>query len=234
MKNSITLIALMMSFTFATAQTKTITLQTAGKQINSINASNAFKVDVRQGTVSSAVMTVSDQFADDVVFSLDTDGELKIGMKRGVSINGNQTLQVEVVCPTFNDIDVSSAAVVEINSAFSIAKLEIDASSAARVICNANVTVKGECSIDASSAAKVEMKGSANHLDADASSAAKILCADFVAQTANAEASSAATIEVKATKTLNAEASSGAEIQYDCPQNGVKINTGISSSIKKM
>lgn len=72
--------------------------------------------------------------------------------------------------------------------------------------------------MEASSASKITLKGSAAKCTADLSSASKLSAGDFVAAECSVNTSSAAKAVVNCTERLHADASSGSSIRYsgDC------------------
>lgn len=253
MKNIFTLVLLTLSIAVATAQTKTITLSTSGRTIRGIDASSAFKVDVRQGSSSSAVVTVPQRIASNVILTIDSDGVVKVGLEGNNRLERGEELRLALVCPTLEEIDLSSAASVNVTSNFNQRKLSVEASSASRVGGTGIFTLSGETSVDCSSAAKVELNinskssieaeassastislnGSAEMLNADASSASTIRTSDLTVKKANAQASSSAKVYVKATETLYASTSAAGSVVYECPESGVTIKKGSGSSVKR-
>ena len=88
-------------------------------------------------------------------------------------------------------------------------------------LSNADVTVTvpaNGSSVEASSASKITLKGSAAKCTADLSSASKLSAGDFVAAECSVNTSSAAKAVVNCTERLHADASSGSSIRYsgDC------------------
>ena len=105
----------------------------------------------------------------------------------------------------------------------------VEASSGADVTISA---LSPELNLKASSGSTINASGQVKHLDADASSAASIKAFNLNAVTAEAEASSGASIKVNCSKSLEAEASSAADIRYkgEC---SVERSTSSGGSIKK-
>ena len=105
-------------------------------------------------------------------------------------------------------------------------------------VSNADVTVTVPANgriraLDASSASKITLKGSADKCSIDMSSAAKLSAAEFTVADCSVDTSSAAKATVNCTDKLRAEASSGSSIRYtgDC-QTSISKSSGGSVSRK--
>lgn len=234
-------------------ETKTIKLNTNGQHIKAIDASSAFVVNIQKGSASSAVATVSSRFANDVILELKADGELKVGMHGNVNKKGSEILEVSVVCPTIEGIDCSSAAQVNVNSDFTVNNLSVNASSASSVDGSGKFTVNNGCTIEASSAATIQLdmnvegnvdaecssaarisiSGRTSKLDVEASSAATVNCLGLIAKQVTVDGSGAATVRVYAQEKLNGEVSGAASLIYDSPEGGTFIKKDASASAKK-
>ena len=82
--------------------------------------------------------------------------------------------------------------------------------------------------MEASSASKITLKGSAAKCTADLSSASKLSAGEFVVAECSVNTSSAAKAVVNCTERLHADASSGSSIRYsgDCRTSSNKSSGG--------
>ncbi len=126
-------------------------------------------------------------------------------------------------------IEASSAG--SVSGSFRIKECGIvETSSAADINISA---LSPELNLKASSGSTINVSGQVKHLDVDASSAANIKAYNLNAVTAEAEASSGASVKLNCSKSLEAEASSAADIRYtgDCT---VERRASSGGSVKKV
>ena len=162
----------------------------------------------------------------------------------GASIN----IHPELTCPNVS-MEVSSGGSVNC-ARINCDKLLIEASSAGSVSGSFRIKECGivetssaadinisalspELNLKASSGSTINVSGQVKHLDADASSAANIKAYNLNAVTAEAEASSGASVKLNCSKSLEAEASSAADIRYtgDC---SVERRASSGGSVKRV
>lgn len=162
----------------------------------------------------------------------------------GASIN----IHPELTCPNVS-MEVSSGGSVNC-ARINCDKLLIEASSAGSVSGSFRIKECGivetssaadinisalapELNLKASSGSTINVSGQVKHLDADASSAASIKAYNLNAVTAEAEASSGASVKLNCSKSLEAEASSAADIRYtgDCT---VERRASSGGSVKRV
>ena len=162
----------------------------------------------------------------------------------GASIN----IHPELTCPNVS-MEVASGGSVNC-ARINCDKLLIEASSAGSVSGSFRIKECGivetssaadinisalapELNLKASSGSTINVSGQVKHLDVDASSAASIKAYNLNAVTAEAEASSGASIKLNCSKSLEAEASSAADIRYtgDC---SVERRASSGGSVKKV
>lgn len=162
----------------------------------------------------------------------------------GASIN----IHPELTCPNVS-MEVSSGGSVNC-ARINCDKLLIEASSAGSVSGSFRIKECGivetssaadinisalspELNLKASSGSTISVSGQVKHLDVDASSAANIKAYNLNAVTAEAEASSGASVKLNCSKSLEAEASSAADIRYtgDCT---VERRASSGGSVKRV
>lgn len=162
----------------------------------------------------------------------------------GASIN----IHPELTCPNVS-MEVSSGGSVNC-ARINCDRLLIEASSAGSVSGSFRIKECGivetssaadinisalspELNLKASSGSTINVSGQVKHLDVDASSAANIKAYNLNAVTAEAEASSGASVKLNCSKSLEAEASSAADIRYtgDCT---VERRASSGGSVKKV
>lgn len=162
----------------------------------------------------------------------------------GASIN----IHSELTCPNVS-MEVSSGGSVNC-ARINCDKLLIEASSAGSVSGSFRIKECGivetssaadinisalspELNLKASSGSTINVSGQVKHLDVDASSAANIKAYNLNAVTAEAEASSGASVKLNCSKSLEAKASSAADIRYtgDCT---VERRASSGGSVKKV
>ncbi len=179
------------------------------KNFDEVHIAAGIFAEVREGSSYSVrILSENDEFEDLVVEQ--SGDKLEIYFKSGFWDGERPKTKALITAPAIKVVEASSAAVVHLYG-FNNSSINFDLSSAARVYAEG---VYRTLSVDASSAAQANFKGSCNNLEASASSSAAVKAFELESNRAEADASSAASIEVNAVNTLNAEASSAGSIQY--------------------
>ncbi|MEG0162539.1 MAG: DUF2807 domain-containing protein [Mucinivorans sp.] len=88
-------LSLFMVSCMAAGPAKTIT-RFEGMPITALDASSAFEVTISQGSTSSAKVTIPENYVDRLVFELENDGTLRVGMRQGLSRNKGEKLKLDV------------------------------------------------------------------------------------------------------------------------------------------
>lgn len=213
--------------TTAFAQSTETRLQ--GAVFDEIEASSAVDVTLVPDTRTYVEVTGTAEELRHTHTKLDGN-TLEIYVRTGTIGNNlrNYSATVVVHYSTLNAIEASSAATVKSTQTIKAARLELEASSAAKIDIDAET---GHLSAEASSAAKIAVSGTTDRLEAEASSAADIRLYELTAKTANAEASSGASVEVNVSERLVAEASSGASIRYKGSPSTVQKEVSSGGSV---
>lgn len=193
-----------------------------------IKASNAISVILTQAKETSIKVETDDNlheilkvYVEDEILHIYFDRNIRSAVSR----------KVYVGMPIINSLQASSASSITGENTIETEDLDLNASSAASI----NVEVKAfSISSNSSSAASIKLKGTCTELDADASSASNIKAKGLETKIVRANASSAASIKVFASKTLYAEASSGASVNcYGDPEDkSVSESSGGSINMK--
>ncbi len=120
----------------------------------------------------------------------------------------------KIYCRTVLDtriLDVRASSGAEVEVAVRCSGCMLDASSGAEI--KANIAAQ-RCAIEASSGAKIGISGESSECRIDVSSGASCKGRNLLVETADIEASSAASAHISCRKQLRAQASSGAKIVY--------------------
>jgi hypothetical protein len=193
-----------------------------------VQASEGIDVYLRQGDKESIKVEVSGTALKNVITEI--SGEfLKIHMAEG-RYSGSRTVKVYVTYVSLIKLRASSAANIYTEGIVKSKSMSLNASSAATI----EVAVEVEnLTAGASSASDIKVKGKTITATIEASSAGEVDAYDLSAEEASLGASSAGTIKITVTQRIDARASSGASIRYR--GNPVKTNTNASSggSVKR-
>lgn len=131
-------------------------------------------------------------------------------------------IKIIITTPELKEMNVSSAAVVHIKG-FNQEKLNLELSSSGKIYFAGTVE---KLEADVSSASKLYLKGKVSQLKIDASSAAQVNAIEMEANNVNADASSAAIINIAVLDYLNGNASSTGRIKY---KGNPELNTNAGS-----
>lgn len=195
-----------------------------------VDAARAVKVVITDKATGKITIEADDNIMEYVVVEA-KGGRLTATIDK--SVNNVSNADVTVTVPAngrIRALDASSAARITSDVTLTADKFSIDASSAARIDAAVKST---SCTVAASSASKITLKGSADKCSIDMSSAAKLSAAEFTVADCSVDTSSAAKATVNCTDKLRAEASSGSSIRYtgDC-QTSISKSSGGSVSRK--
>lgn len=192
-----------------------------------VKAAEGIDVYLKQGSKESVKLEVTGVELDDVITEVSGD-YLKIHMSEGRY--RDRTVKVYVTYVKINKLSASSAANIFSMQPIQASELSLSASSAASVDIEIDAQ---KVTAHASSAADIELKGKATQLEADASSAGEVSAYDLVAESVDAQASSAGSIKVNVTKGIHAQASSGGSVRYRGNPERTNTHSSSGGSVKK-
>ena len=179
-------------------------------EFSGVDVGGGFEVEIKQGSSYKVRVEADDNILEDIETEV-SGGVLTIEYRKGVDIN-DATMKVYVETPSLRSVDASASATVKVEGILRSDKsLHFEASSAASIEAEIDAP---STKIEASSSGKVVLKGRTKDLDAEASSAGSIEARELLSETARAEASSGASVEVHASLKLNGEANSGGSVSY--------------------
>lgn len=192
-----------------------------------VKASEGIDVYLKKGNKELVKVEATGTSLKNVVTEISGD-YLKIHM-REVNYR-DRTVKVYVTYVELTVLSASSAANIFHDGLMKASTLDIGASSAG------NIELMIDCNkldASASSAGQVNLEGKAKAVNFDVSSAGEIAAYELMAESAEAEASSGASIKLSVSYDLEAHASSGGSIRYR--GNPERSNTTASSggSVRK-
>ena len=172
--------------------------------------------------VSSGIEVVLEQSLDKIV-SIEAESNLQklidTKVENGVlmiepneTINATKTIKVTIRMPEIDGLEASSASKIKGIGTFKGDAISIDASSAAEV----NVNLKYDnITLDASSGSSINAKGIALKLESSASSGSEIEADELLVNLVDADVSSGGNIKIHPIVKLKGNASSGGNIIYN-------------------
>ena len=160
---------------FAFAADEVITLKKfEGKNITGIEGSTGFQITVKQGSSTGATVKISKKFEDRLIFELDRNGTLRIGIKtdrNGINISEGDVVTAEVVCQTIERISASSGSNISLEGDYTTKSLSATASAGSQISNSGKITVNGNiiqkssagagCNLRVIKAVNVEISASA-------------------------------------------------------------------------
>ncbi len=192
-----------------------------------VKSSQAIDVYLKKGDKEEVKVEINNGNISDVLTEV-TGNNLRIHIREGRYRKMN--VKVYVTYVAMEKIAASSASNIFSEGRIKTSTMTINASSAASVEIGLDTE---SVVVDASSAANIELEGKSKKFEAEASSAGDIDAYNLECEIVTAQASSAGSIKVSVTKEIDGHASSGGSIKYR--GNPTKTNTGSSSggSVKK-
>jgi hypothetical protein len=187
-----------------------ITEEMAFADFTSVDASNAFEVDI----VQSATFSISIRVDDNVLDLLDVSKEgdtLKLGLESGVSLT-NTTLEASITMPTLEGLHLSGASKANVSGFRSSGTVDINASGASRAI----------------------LEGSATELTISGSGASNLDLGDFTVDTAEVKLSGASEATVNVRERIDPVDVSGASrLRYLGDPSLENVTTSGASTVEK-
>ena len=161
------------------------------------------------------------------------DGVLKISFERKLNetwtMAKTRHLRVNVTATALTALHASSGALVEVASAFTTEKLDVEVSSGATLKAKFTST---DLHAQVSSGGVATVTGNAQRLDVGASSGGVFKGGELLARACDASASSGGTVDVAVQETLTAKASSGGDVRYSGSPKDVTRHTSSGGSVK--
>ena len=197
----------------------------------SVEAANAFEVEITQSDTFSVTIRVDDNILDLVDVSKDGD-TLKLRLERGVSLRRDVTLEADITMPELESLELSGASKASVSGFRSSGQLDIDLSGASSLDGNLEA---GETDIEASGASTVVLEGSATELTIEGSGASSLDLADFTVDTAEVELSGASDATVRAQESIDPVDVSGAsKLRYLGDPSLGDVTTSGASTVDKI
>ena len=195
---------------------------------NGINVSNSFKVEVKNGPVTSVVVEADDNLVKYVEVKV-VNNILRISLDN-ITVD-DAHLRVLITAPSIEEIKTSAAAEVVVKgSLLSDKAIRLNASSASEIKATLDAP---SVEVDASSGSEVTVSGRTRDLDVSASSGADVNARELLTENSNAKASSGADISVNASISVDASASSGGSITYRGAAASIKKSNSSGGDINK-
>ncbi len=193
-----------------------------------INVSNSFKVELKNGPVTSVVVEADDNLVKYVEVKV-VNNILRISLD---NINVSDAhLKVFITAPAIEEIKTSaSAEIVVKGSILSEKVIRLNASSSSEIKATLDAPL---VEVDASSGSEITLSGRTRDLDVVASSGADINARELLTENSTATASSGADISVNASISVNANASSGGNITYRGAAASIKKENSSGGDINK-
>ena len=194
----------------------------ADQPFTRVSVQQSITLYVSQGKTEGITVEADDNIIPYIKTEI-KNGQLNIFLDPEVIVRGYTAMNVSVSMPIITDINVAAAGRLEGSSPFTVNKLEIVASGAGSV----KLVVKGsEVDVEASGAARLELKGEVEQFDLETW--------ELRVKNCDAEISGAAKAEVSISGQLEAEISSAGILIYDGTPRITKQNvTGRGTLVKR-
>ena len=195
-----------------------------------VSVQQSITLYVGQGKTEGITVEADDNIAPYIKTEI-KNGQLNVYLDPEVIIRGYTAMNVSVSVPVLAGVNVAAAGRLEGTSPFNVKKLDIVASGAGIV----KLDVKGgEVDVEASGAARLELKGTADRLELDMSTASTLKAWELHVTDCEAEVSGAAKAEVNVSGKLEAEISSAGILIYDGnPRIDKRDVTGRGTLVKR-
>jgi putative autotransporter adhesin-like protein len=224
MKKFVIVVLVYLSFSAYAQQTETRNLG----PFTGVRAAEGIDVYLKKGDKESAKVEVTGTSIDNVLTEI-SGSYLKVHMRDG-NYRGKVEAKVYVTYVQVNKLSASTAGSIFADGIIKANSMEISAVTAGTVEISVDA---GDIEASASSAGDMELKGKAKSFRADASTAGEVDAYDLDAENVDADASTAGSIKVSASKSLEARASTGGSVRYrGNPDKSITDSTS-GGSVKK-
>ncbi len=155
---------------------------------------------------------------------------LRIGFRDNVNFRSKEPIVVYVTVPTLTYIGGEAGGQLQMQSAFTGERMELEAGSAAFIEAEFS---GAELRARADSGGHIEVKGSGKSVDAAASSGGAVSAQHYLAERGEAEASSGGGVDINVSEALEADASSGGRVSYRGEATNINVRSGSGGSVRK-
>jgi hypothetical protein len=202
------------------------------KDFHAIKVTTGIHLFLSQGNEEAVAVSASDKEYRDRIKTEVVNGVLKIyfDSKWNEWNSDKRNLKAYVSCKTLDALRGSSGAHVDVDGTVHSNTLNLDFSSGASFKGTVNVT---DLTAETSSGAHSVISGTASNIKSEASSGSHLDADDLQSETAEADASSGAHIELNVNKQLSASASSGGHIHYKGNALIKDIDTSSGGAVSK-
>lgn len=237
----------------ASAQQTTIS-RFEGKKITGVDVSGAFKINIRQGSDTKAVLSIPQRFEKQLVFKMGLDGVLEIRFEGNINSKNNEYFTADIVCSSLNSVDLSGACKLLGEGTFSANDLKFDMSGATNVSIPGNISASGslvsfemsgaskivanitsnsKLDIDTSGSSHMELSGTAASAVIEVSGASKMDLENMVVKTMSIDGSGASNLTVNVSEKLDVDASGATKVRYK-GQPKLSMDTSGSASVSSL
>ncbi|MDN3672125.1 head GIN domain-containing protein [Flavobacterium branchiarum] len=193
-----------------------------------VSVSNAIDLVIEQSDKTEVTVEADDNLINKITTKI--EGNTLVIKCSYNSFRNIKSKKVIVKMPVINNIKASSASTVKSINILRGEDISLDASSAAEI----NVNVESDAvTCETSSASNIAIEGKALTLNVSASSGSDIDAKRMLANEIDAQASSGASIAVHPIVSLKAKASSGGDIIYNSIPKSIEKKSSSGGSIEQ-
>jgi len=205
-----------------------VTTQTRTVEGNyeSISAETGLEVYVVQGSKASVIVEADDNLQEHIKVEVN-GSELKIYADADINAG---TKKITVTLPNIVSLEASSTAIIKSKIVIKSDEISLNAESAASIEVGVDAKT---VNCEASSSGTLKVSGKTSDLNTVSSSGGSINASALTAEDAEAEASSGGNTKVNVTGKLTADAESGGIITYINNPKTVKSNATSGGSVNK-
>ncbi|MCV9929105.1 DUF2807 domain-containing protein [Flavobacterium sp. LS1R49] len=193
-----------------------------------ISVENAIDLVIEQSDKTEVTVEADDNLINGITTKV--EGNTLVIKCDYNSFSNVKSKRVIVKMPNIDKIEASSASSVKSQNILRGEDISLEASSAATMDLNIE---SDAITCETSSASSISIEGKALKLKASSSSASSINAKNMLANDIEAQASSGASINVHPIVSLKAEANSGANVNYNSVPKSIEKNSSSGGSINQ-
>ncbi len=192
-----------------------------------IDAGSVFHIYVKKGTKQSLIIETDDNIQEQIKAKV-SDGVLNLETKG--SIINPEKMNVYIVMPNIDELDLSGACKMETEGRFESEKMELDLSGASGLTMSIKVN---NLDLDLSGASKTTLDGFASKVELEASGASHVYMENLEVNNATVDCSGAAKVNIYVVQSLKGECSGASHIKYTGEVKQVNIETSGAGSVSR-
>jgi hypothetical protein len=193
-----------------------------------VDISSAFNAKINQADSYKVIIRLDDNLVEHLQVEK-AGSTLKIGLKPGISLVSNATLEAEISMPELTRIELSGSSDARISDFKSSKNLDVDLSGSSSLQGEIEAA---DTTFDVSGSSGVILNGTGWNLTLEASGSSDVDLSEYTVAHANLDVSGASSVIIYLRGNLVVEASGASNVIYLGRPTDIRINTSGASKVE--